>query len=553
MKRLWKTRTLVISLHFSCKLKFLSDWCTALALYFVSFMMIGNLLLLNVFVGVFADSYSAANINMLKGAIVPIYPRSSLLTLNADVAAHKKFEAPLLEASPLELADAGDILIKADNQTEPCTEPNTPVLGSNARNVSVAQNVFGRGRRQSSSRKLSLESTPLDSPLGLYPNAAFQYVSSGVSSATSVSNAANKWKRVSLHSSNALQSSWVSFIAHAKDLDMKKIGLVEPIRRFILKTSLDADYVRLQMKWLVSHLHFENFISACIGLSILSMTFDSFQAENWQNELIEYASVFFTAVFGFEVILKLIALYPETYFADSWNRFDYAVSILALLAFPLEQFSASFNPKVIRAVRLVRVLRSIRIFKFAQGMAHLIQSIVRSFPSVSNLFAIVFLGTFVFAVLGVELFGDMCINGDDPLSTRCKDIDPSFFLSDRANFRNLGNACYVMYRLIISDNWSAIFQTMIVPIPNCQSRGQYNTCGIPLFAPYYFITFVVITTLSLLNILVAIMIYFFDAPDDVNVNLTPYLTKDIFLAVLRRWKRNAIRIDMRQRASLGLK
>ena len=41
-----------------------------MALYFVSFMMIGNLLLLNVFVGVFADSYSAANINMLKGVIM---------------------------------------------------------------------------------------------------------------------------------------------------------------------------------------------------------------------------------------------------------------------------------------------------------------------------------------------------------------------------------------------------------------------------------------------------------------------------------------------------
>jgi len=47
-----------------------------LALYFVSFMMIGNLLLLNVFVGVFADSYSSANVMMLKGDItfIPFVP-----------------------------------------------------------------------------------------------------------------------------------------------------------------------------------------------------------------------------------------------------------------------------------------------------------------------------------------------------------------------------------------------------------------------------------------------------------------------------------------------
>ncbi len=405
--------------------------------------------------------------------------------------------------------------------------------------------------RKHSSRRLSLElvSQP-GSPLASSSNAELTPVSLDLGSRSAAPSIAARLLRRGSQSN--LQSSWVSFVAQVKELDRggKAVRLVEPIQRFIFKTSLDAEIVRIHLKWLVNHSYFESFISVCIGLSILSMTFDTFQAEDWQNQLMEYSSTFFTAVFGFEVILKVMASYPSAYFADSWNCFDYAVSILALLAFPLEQFSASFNPKVIRAVRLVRVLRSIRIFKFAQGMAQLIKSIVRSFPSVSNLFVIVFLGTFVFAVLGVELFGDMCIDGDDPLSIRCKGIDETYFLSDRANFRNLGNACYVMYRLIISDNWSSIFQSMIVRIPNCQSEGLYKTCGIPLFAPYYFITFVIITTLSLLNILVAIMIYFFDAPDDVNMNLTPHLTKDVFLAVLRRWKRNSVRLDTQLKAGL---
>jgi hypothetical protein len=514
----------------------LCDCCAALALYFVSFMMVGNLLLLNVFVGVFADSYSAANVNMLKGMILLLSTDIlSPLTLTSDIAAHKKFEAPVLDASPFEVAEAGDFAV-AD--TEADRVPANLLSGDEGKCTSVIKIA-----RIHSSRRLSLDpSCQPVSPLGLSSEAAV------------TPSVARQWRRGSLQNSNSLHqtSAWVSFIRHIKDLDGsgKAVRFVEPIRNFIFKSSLDARIVRMNMKWLVAHSYFEGFISICIGLSIFSMTFDTFQADEWQNELMEHASTFFTAVFAFEVILKLIAIYPDVYFADSWNRFDYAVSILALLAFPLEQFSASFNPKVIRAVRLVRVLRSIRIFKFAQGMAQLIQSIVRSFPSVSNLFAIVFLGTFVFAVLGVELFGDMCIVGDDPQSVRCRAIDESYFLSDRANFRNLGNACYVMYRLIISDNWSSIFQTMIVQIPNCQSSGPYNTCGIPLFAPYYFITFVIITTLSLLNILVAIMIYFFDAPDDVNVNLTPYLTKDIFLAVLRRWKRNAVRIDARLKSGL---
>jgi hypothetical protein len=474
-----------------------------------------------------------------------------MLTSSSDAAARKKFEAPLLDASPFQEANAigtGSAMLRNENEAKAAPEI-----------------VWSRGQvaisRLHHSRRLSLDPAfcqPVPvSPLASSSEPLTPLPPELESGAATPWNVARRFRRGSLQVPNSLQSSlqssWVSFVAHVKELDGvgRTVRLVQPIQRFIFKTSLDAGNVRLHLKWLVAHTYFESFISVCIGLSIFSMTFDTFQAEEWQNELMEHASTLFTCVFGLEVILKLAAVHPALYFADNWNRFDYAVSMLALLAFPLEQFSASFNPKVIRAVRLVRVLRSIRVFKFAQGLAQLIQSIVRSFPSVSNLFAIVFLGTFVFAVLGVELFGDMCILGDDPLSIRCRGIDESYFLSDRANFRNLGNACYVMYRLIISDNWSSIFQSMIVNIPNCSSKAPYNTCGIPLFAPFYFITFVVITTLSLLNILVAIMIYFFDAPDDVNVNLTPHLTKDIFLAVLRRWKRNAVRLD--SRLKIGLK
>ena len=448
------------------------------------------------------------------------------MTLRPDRAAHKKLEAPLLEASPFELEDSGS---GAGAEAGHLQVIHVSKLSTDQAEAASP----GLCRKPSFSRKLSLFD-PGSQPA---PSDAV-----GSPSATIAASAASRWMQLTLNKATSVNSPWALFLLHAKELDAKSAGFVQPIRNFILNTSLNAETLRARLRWLVAHSYFDTLISVCIGLSIVSMTFDSFQADDWQNQLIDYASTLFTAVFGFEVILKVFVLYPGTYFADGWNRFDYIVSMLALLAFPLEQFSSSFNPKVIRAVRLVRVMRSIRIFKFAQGMAQLIQSIVRSFPSVSNLFAIMFLGVFVYAVLGVELFGDMCSDSDDPLSIRCHAIDPTYFLSDRANFRNLGNACYVMYRLIISDNWSEILQTMIVAIPNCQSSGQYNTCGIPGFAPVYFISFIVITALSLLNILVAIMIYFFDAPEDVNMHLTPHLTKDLFIAVVRRWKRNAMRI-----------
>lgn len=64
---------------------------------------------------------------------------------------------------------------------------------------------------------------------------------------------------------------------------------------------------------------------------------------------------FFTATFGIEAGLKLIAMSPKFYFQEGWNIFDFIIVALSLLELGLEGVQGL---SVLRSFRLVSVHKS---------------------------------------------------------------------------------------------------------------------------------------------------------------------------------------------------
>lgn len=61
---------------------------------------------------------------------------------------------------------------------------------------------------------------------------------------------------------------------------------------------------------------------------------------------------FFTATFGIEAALKLIAMSPKYYFQEGWNIFDFIIVALSLLELGLEGVQGL---SVLRSFRLVSI------------------------------------------------------------------------------------------------------------------------------------------------------------------------------------------------------
>ena len=122
----------------------------------------------------------------------------------------------------------------------------------------------------------------------------------------------------------------------------------------------------------VYHRHFDKVIMGLIGLNCVFLAMDS-KAPGFEDttrgELIALAEPIFLALFCLEMSLKILACgffgHENAYLSDGWNRLDFFVVILGVLAaLDLGNFSA---------IRVVRVLRPLRTIQGFAGMRRLIE------------------------------------------------------------------------------------------------------------------------------------------------------------------------------------
>ncbi|NWU89166.1 SCN5A protein, partial [Upupa epops] len=119
----------------------------------------------------------------------------------------------------------------------------------------------------------------------------------------------------------------------------------------------------------------------------------------------------FTGIFTAEMIFKVIALDPYYYFQQGWNIFDSIIVILSLMELGL---SSMGNLSVLRSFRLLRV------FKLAKSwptLNTLIKIIGNSVGALGNLTLVLAIIVFIFAVVGMQLFGKSYLDNVKKIST----------------------------------------------------------------------------------------------------------------------------------------
>ncbi|KAA0722589.1 Voltage-dependent T-type calcium channel subunit alpha-1H [Triplophysa tibetana] len=112
-------------------------------------------------------------------------------------------------------------------------------------------------------------------------------------------------------------------------------------------------------------------------------------------------------------------------------------------------------------------------------------------PKVGNLGLLFMLLFFIYAALGVELFGKL----------ECTDENPCEGLSRHATFQNFGMAFLTLFRVSTGDNWNGIMKDTLRECKNGDKCLSY----LPLLSPLYFVTFVLIAQFVLVNVVVAVL------------------------------------------------
>ncbi|XP_037942222.1 sodium channel protein 60E-like [Teleopsis dalmanni] len=272
---------------------------------------------------------------------------------------------------------------------------------------------------------------------------------------------------------------------------MKKLGRKKPQK--VIKRPIN--HFLAMFYDLSNSRRFEIAIFVLIFLNMLTMGIEHYNQPHAVFFILEVSNAFFTTVFGLEAIVKIIGLRYH-YFTVPWNVFDFLLVLASIFGILMEDIMIDLpiSPTLLRVVRVFRIGRILRLIKAAKGIRKLLFALVVSLPALFNIGALLGLITFIYAILGMSLFGHVKLQGA---------------LDDMVNFQTFGRSMQLLFRLMTSAGWNDVLESLMIQPPDCDplyNRQINGDCGHPLLAITYFTSFIIISYMIVINMYIAIIL-----------------------------------------------
>jgi voltage-gated sodium channel len=239
---------------------------------------------------------------------------------------------------------------------------------------------------------------------------------------------------------------------------------------------------------LVAHRAFHHAVLGLIVLGAVLVGLEtSYTIMDRFGDLIYTLDAIVVYLFAIEAILKMAAhgRHWYRYFADPWNVFDFTIVVVCLL--PIGGHYAA-------VLRLARVLRALRLVSAVPKLQLLVGSLMKSLPSMAYVGMLLALLFYIYAVMGVFLFRD----------------------NDPVHFRDLGVSLLALFRVITLEDWTDIMYIQIKGSEGYSftqaeqaiiaAYAHYQPQARPMASVLYFISFVLIGTMVMLNLVIGVII-----------------------------------------------
>lgn len=210
---------------------------------------------------------------------------------------------------------------------------------------------------------------------------------------------------------------------------------------------------------------------------------------------LEVFNVIFTSVFAIEALMKMVGL-RLSYFTVPWNVFDFILVMSSIIGIVMQDMldKVLISPTLLRVVRVFRIGRILRLIKAASGIRKLLFALMISLPALLNIGMLLFLVIFIYALIGMGLFGRVKHYG---------------IIDDQVNFETFGRSMILLFRLITSAGWNDVLDSLMASPPECDSSsGEHSNgnCGQPAMAVIYFVSYIFINFLIIINMYIAVIL-----------------------------------------------
>ncbi|GCB67234.1 hypothetical protein scyTo_0000694, partial [Scyliorhinus torazame] len=276
---------------------------------------------------------------------------------------------------------------------------------------------------------------------------------------------------------------------------MKKLGSKKPqkpIPRPLNKIQgMVFDFVTQQV--------FDITIMILICLNMVTMMVETDDQSIKMDNVLHWVNMVFIVLFTSECVLKLIAL-RYYYFTIGWNTFDFVVVILSIVGMFLAEIIEKYfvSPTLFRVIRLARIGRILRLIKGAKGIRTLLFALMMSLPALFNIGLLLFLVMFIYAIFGMSNFAY---------------VRKESGIDDMFNFETFGNSMICLFQITTSAGWDGL----LAPIlnsgpPDCNPTKDNpgspikGDCGNPPVAILFFVSYIIISFLIVINMYIAIIL-----------------------------------------------
>eukprot|EP00500_Bicosoecida_sp_ms1_P005066 CAMPEP_0203834592 /NCGR_PEP_ID=MMETSP0115-20131106/73237_1 /ASSEMBLY_ACC=CAM_ASM_000227 /TAXON_ID=33651 /ORGANISM="Bicosoecid sp, Strain ms1" /LENGTH=442 /DNA_ID=CAMNT_0050743671 /DNA_START=48 /DNA_END=1372 /DNA_ORIENTATION=+ len=186
------------------------------------------------------------------------------------------------------------------------------------------------------------------------------------------------------------------------------------------------------------------------------------------------------SIFILEIVVKMVAegKAPWKFFNDAWNVFDFTIVVVGLLP---------FSGGAVKALRLVRLLRVLKLVRALPKLRILVMGLFLSMSSIAYIGLLLMLLFYLFAVLGVSVFGK----------------------NDPVHFGTLHFAVLTLFRCATLEDWTDV---MYINMYGCASYGYggmeelcTKDAPSPILSVAYFVMFTVLSSMMILNLFIGVI------------------------------------------------
>lgn len=202
----------------------------------------------------------------------------------------------------------------------------------------------------------------------------------------------------------------------------------------------------------------------------------------------------FNILFLLEILLNAYAHWFAVFWKSGWNYFDVLVVAVGMISVVRVDLPGSLS-----LLRMLRAFRVFRLFKRIKSLNRIVVSLIAAVPGITNAAFIMFLVMCIYSILGVEFYASFGESGfyNNTNGVHVGAISERELFYGEEYFGTFSAALFTMFQVLTSESWAEAIARPLIFRDNIYFR---------LGSAFFFVTFILLNSVVLINVVVAVLL-----------------------------------------------